>query len=279
MSKNTLELDLVAIKYNNEVFVKEKDKYSSKLRQNTLRFNVKEIKSFNEDWKVFESIPTTVEYFIKGREYIVKYRLKNGFTPTEKTPEHMTKESFKCCDDECENSEIRGLYEPVYRKKPDGWHIVDMKLEVIDSNCKPLINPKYDFHVKFPGYINKHMIVRHTLPCYIDGNDVYDLIRSAAKKNIPSHCKITSDYDFHFVVEATVPYVNDPLINEKEKVISISKKKYDYSGKVLDIHAGNYYELEKKVDTIIQDHLDRMETKILVCPQCQGKGWIENDDE
>jgi hypothetical protein len=277
MKQNTLELNLVAIISNNTVYVKEKDKYSSKLRQYTLRFDATEKESFNENWKVFESVPTMAEHFQKGSKSVIKYRLKDGFVTTEKTPLNMTMESFKCCDDECENSEIRGLYEPVYRKESDEWQIVDMTIEVIDMNCKPLIKQKYNYHVKFPGYIDKHMIVRHTLPCYIEGNEVYDLIREAAKKNLPDHCKITSDFDFHFEVQATVPYQNDPLRKERKKIIEISKKTYTYAGKVQDVNANNYYELEEKVDAIIKGHLDRMKTKILVCPACSGKGWIEKE--
>ncbi len=121
------------------------------------------------------------------------------------------------------------------------------------------------------------MIIHHTMPCYIKGDDAYEYIITSVKQNIPSHCKITSDYDFHFVVEANVPYAEDPLIEEKKRVISISKKKYNYGGKVPDIHAANYYELEAKMDAIIKEHLDRMKTKILVCPACSGKGWIEKE--
>lgn len=279
MEQNTLKLNLVAIKYGNEVFVKEKDQYSEILRRYTLKFNAIEKESFHRDWKVFETVPTVVEHLIEGRNVLVKYVLKDGFIATVKTPLNMTKEAFKCCDDECENSEIRGLYKPVYRTEPDEWKIVDLKLEVIDSNCKPLVNPKYSYHVKFPGYINKHMILRHTLPCYMKGNELYDLIRTEVKKNIPNHCRISSDYDFHFAVKATVPFLQNCLKKESKTVIEISKKRYDYSGKVQDVYADNYYELEAKVDKIIQDHMDRMKTKILVCPKCQGKGWIENDNE
>ncbi len=275
MSENTLKLDLVAIIYGNEVFVKEKDKYSEILRRYTLKFNAIEKESFHRDWKVFETVPTVVEHLIEGRNVLVKYVLKDGFTATEKTPLNMTKEAFKCCDDECENSEIKGLYRPVYRTEPDEWKIVNMTLEVIDSNCKPLINQKYSYKVRFPGYINKHMIVRHTLPCYMRGNDIYDLIRKAVKKNIPDHCRITSDYDFHFEVKTTVPYLNDPIKRESKTVIEISQQGYTYRGKVLDVDADNYYVLEEKVDAIIQKHLDQMKLKIYVCPMCQGKGWVE----
>ncbi len=273
MSKKTLELDLVAIIYDNTVYVKEKDNYSSKLSQYTLRFDAIEKESFHKDWKVFETIPTTAEHYVKGYESVIKYRLKDGFTPTGKTPRYMTRDAFKCCDDNCENSEIRGLYEPVYKKDHDEWKVVDMTIDVIDSNCEPLLKTKYQYYVKFPRYIDTHMIIHHTMPCYIKGDDAYEYIRTAVKQNIPNHCKITSDYDFHFVVDANVPYVEDPLIDEKKILVSISKKKYDYGGKVHDIHADNYYELEENMDAIIKDHLDRMKTKIVVCPECQGKGW------
>jgi len=271
-----MKLDLVGIKKDNNVFVKEKVGYSSLLEKN-LRFDVEEKESFDPKWRVFADVPTVAELFMPGYNAVIKYKLKDGFTSTEKTPTNMTSDAFRCYDDECENSEIRGLYEPVYRKEPDFWEIVDMNLEIIDSNCAPLTNPKYRYHVKFPGYINKHAIVRHKLPCYMEGEELYDLIRDAAKKNIPDHCKITSDYDFHFEVHATVPYQNNPLRKEKKTVIEISQKKYTYPGKVRDVHAENYYELEAKIDTIIMTHMDQMNKKIYICPQCQGKGWIEDE--
>ncbi len=273
MKTDSLELDLVAISKDGKVFVKEKEKYSSKLRQYTLRFDVPEEESFNEDWKVFKTVPTLAEHFIRGCGIIIKYKLKDGFTPTDKTPEFMVKNAFRCCDDGCENSEIKGLYEPVYRKKPDEWKIVNMTIDVIDSNCEPLIETKYKYVVDFPHYINKHMIIRHTMPCYIEGDDAYEYIRNAVKKNIPYCCVITSDHDFHFEVKTTVPYIDDPLKRERKTVIQISKQGYTYPGKVHDVRADNYYELEKKMDAIIKDHLDRMKTKIVVCPECQGKGW------
>ena len=255
--------------------MKEKEKYSSKLRQYTLRFDVAEEESFNEDWKIFKTVPTSAEHFVRGCEIIMKYKLIDGFTPTEKTPEFIPKNAFRCCDDKCENSEIKGLYEPVYRKKPDEWQIVDMTIDVIDSNCEPLLETKYEYVVEFPHYIDKHMIIRHTMPCYIKGDDAYDYIKSAVIKNIPDCCVITSDYDFHFEVKTTVPYIHDPLKRERKTVIEISKKGYTYPEKVKDIHANNYYELEEKMDATIKTYLDRMNTKILVCPTCKGKGWVE----
>jgi hypothetical protein len=271
------KLDLVAISKNGRVYVKEKEEYSSRLSQYKLRFDVEEVESFHKDWKVFSSVPETVEEFIHGCETILKYKLKDGFTQTDKTPTNMTKEAFRCCDDECENSEIRGLYEPVYRQELDEWRIVDMKIELIDSDCEPLLKHKYPYTVQFPGYIDKHMIVRHKLPCFITGDRVFDYIRSAVKTQIPNHCQITSDYDFHFEVKIKVPHLNNPLNPERKSIIQISKKKYQYSGKVLDVHADNYAELEKKIDSIIQGYINKMKTEIYICPTCGGRGWVEKE--
>lgn len=272
-----MKLDLVGIIKDNIVYVKEKVDYSSQLERK-LRFDAEEKESFDSKWRVFTEVPKVAELFTPGYEALLKYKLKDGFTPTTKTPQYMTMDAFKCCDDECENSEIRGLYEPVYRKEPDFWEIVEMDLEIIDSNCKPLIKPKYKYFVKFPGYIDNHMIVHHTMPCFIKGTDAYELIRTAVKNNIPCHCKITSDYDFVFEVQTTVPYVGDPLRSEKKTIIYISQEGYTYGGKVHDIHADNYYLLEEKMDSIIQGHIDKMETKIHVCPNCHGRGWIEDEN-
>ena len=272
------KLDLVAISKNGKVYVKEKDEYNHNLERAELRFDTnKEFESFNRQWKVFSSVPTMAKEFIHGKKTITKYTLKDGFTPTDKTPANMTKEAFRCCDDECENNEIRGLYEPVYRQEPDEWRIVDMKIELIDSDCEPLLKHKYPYTVKFPGYIDKHMIVMHKLPCFMKGDDLFDYIKAAVKKNIPDHCKITSNYDFHFEVKIQVPYLNNPLNPQRKTMIEISKKKYTYRGKVQDVSADNYVELEKKIDAIIQGHIDKMNTKIYICPTCGSKGWVEKE--
>ncbi len=276
MNNDKLKLDLVAIIKNDTVYVKEIEN-CRRLCQYKLRFDAIEKKTFHEDWRVFESVPTLAEYFVIGREILMKYKLKYGFTPTDKTPVFMTKNDFKCCDDNCENNEIRGLYEPVYTKEPDKWMIADMVIDVIDSNCEPLHETKYKYVVRFPHYIDTHMIIHHTMPCYIEGDEAFDLIRDAMKQNLANNCNITSDFDFRFVVKMTIPYLDDPLINKSKTITEISKKKYNYGGKVPDIHADNYYELEKKMDAIIQKHLDRMKIKIIVCPMCQGKGWIEKE--
>jgi len=273
----TIKLDLVAIKKNGKIFVKAKDQYDSNFERIKLRFDAEELETFDKKWKVFTSVPTTAEQFINGKRTVVKYRLKDGFTPTGKTPANMTKAAFRCCDDECENSEIRGLYEPVYRQEPDKWIFVDMKIELIDSDCEPLINQKYTYKIQFPGYIDKHMIVRHKLPCYMDGDELYDLIRSTVKKNIPDHCIIKSDYDFHFEVKSIVPHLKNPLVKETKSIIEISKKKYTYNNKVRDVHADNYAELEKKIDDIIQGYVDKMNIKVAVCPHCSGRGWIKQE--
>lgn len=272
-----MKLDLVAIKKNKKVYVKGKDQYNSDFERFKLRFDVDRLESFHKNWKVFTSVPTTAERFERGKKSIIKYQLKEGFTLTDKTPASMTKEAFRCCDNECENSEIRGLYEPVYRQEPDEWVFIDMKIEVIDSDCEPLINPKYPYKIKFPGYIDKHMIVQHKCPCFIDGDDLYGLIRSAVKKNVPDHCIINSDYDFHFEVKAIVPHHINPLIKETMSIIEISKKKYTYSKKVKDVHAENYAELEQKIDNIIQGHLDKLKTKVVVCSKCGGYGWVKHE--
>lgn len=271
------KLDLVAIKKNEKVYVKEKSQFDHRFSMNyiKLRFNAEEIESFHKDWKVFSSVPTVVDEFRPGRESIIKYKLKDGFTVTNKTPKFMTKDSFKCYDEECDNPDIYGLYEPVHRQEPSEWCTVDMNIELIDSDCEPLLNPKYQYWVKFPGYIDKHMIVQHKAPCFIKSKTAFEYIVNAVKKNIPDHCYISSDYDFHFAVEVRVPNLHKtPLINVTKNLIDISFK-YHHGVPIQDVNADNYYELEKKMDCIIQGYIDRMKPQIAVCPSCDGCGWIE----
>lgn len=278
------KLDLVGIIKDGTVYVTDKvtdtGSWWNRFSSSKIRFDVEEIESFNKNWRVFSSIPTTAEQFIVGESVIIRYKLKEGFTETDKTPKTMTKEAFRCCgDDQCDNPEIRGLYEPVFRKGNDEWVIVPLQLEIIDSDCEPLLETKYKYHVKFPGYINKHMVVKHTLPCYVKGKDVFQYIVKEVKKNIPDHCFISSDYDFHFRVDVRIPHEKNPVENKTMKAIEISTDKWKYGTNTKDVEGNNYFDLENKMDAMIKEYIDKMTHKIVVCPSCGGCGWLKDTKE
>ena len=262
----TIELNLVAIKKFNKYFVKEKDSFKHQFsdRYSIFRFDTQELDSFEKDWKVFKSLPTTAERFTKGRTPLLKYELKKGFTPTEKTPQSMSVNEFDG------NEDIEGLYTGVYRAEPDEWKYIDMKIELLDADCEPLHNPKYSYVIKFPSYVDKHMIIQHKYPCYIKSKNAFEYITTAVKKNLPGNCFISSNYDFHFVVEMRIEDSDKTL-----RVVDISTPKFDYGEKINDIHADNYAELEKKMNGLIDSYINAMTAKLKECPICGGSGWVK----
>lgn len=298
-------MKLLAIKKNNKYYCRENDKYPNNIPdQERLRFDVPRLPSFDEKWVVFNELPTSAERRIVGKLRILDYQLKDGFSITTETPSILPAGSFDCmqwnCDDDCiewKNRDIKGLYEANEMRDPDIWEPIEFDVDLIDEDCEPLINPKYKYHTVFPYYIENHNVVKHKYPCYMDGEELYRLIRVAVKVNLPDHCVITSDYDFSLTVKIRAPVLHEetfrvdvssmnarkpkmvdkPLRNILVTIIDIETKNR-YSGTVIKrVDADNYEELEKKVDDIIQEYVDMMKWKPTVCPSCKGCGWIKKE--
>jgi|LGVE01.1.fsa_nt_gb hypothetical protein len=297
-------MKLIAIKKNGKYYCKENDKYLHVIPdESRLRFDVVRLPSFSEKWVVFNKLPTSAEKHISGRLRIIDYQLKDEFEVTDKTPSVLPPGSFDCIkrdegDGDCielGHQDIKGLYETNSVRDPDVWEPIEFEIDLVDEDCEPLVNPKYKFRTEFPYYIENHEVVRHKYPCFIKGIDVYQLIRDAVKENLPDHCVITSDYDFSFTVKVRTPViheetfrvdvssfnarkpkmVNKPLRTIDVTVIDIQTEKR-YSGIVIQsVHADNYKDLERKMDVLIQEYIDRLDWKPTVCPHCKGYGWIQ----
>lgn len=296
-------MKLIAIKKGGKYYCRSNEKYPADIPdEDRLRFDIAKLESFNPKWIVFGALPTTAEICKPSKSYVVEYRLKEGYEVTDKIPAILPPESFDCIeyDNECEcrtydNEDIKGLYEQIRKDQPNIWEPTELEIDLIDEDCEPLINPKYNFKTEFPYYIENHVVVRHKYPCYIKGTSVFQLIRDACKKSTPDHCRITSDYNFHFSVEVKVvvlhdeihkvdvssfnsrkpKWVNQPLRHIEMKVIDIQTER-KYSGKVIqDVKADNYEELEKKMDALILEYINMMDWKPTVCPNCKGHGWVE----
>lgn len=293
-------LDLVAIKKNNVFYVRNKSKYPRSFSaESLLRFDTERRVSFNDLWLVFDVLPSNAERCIVGRDKVVGYKLKDGFQATERTPDFLPPTAFCCDEDECENTEVRGLYDPEYEKFPDVWESVDLDIELIDEDCEPLFSPKYgEFKTDFPHYVDKHSVVRHKYPCYIDGDRVFKYIVDAVKAYLPDHCFVSSDYKFSFAAKLRAPvlheetirvdnrrfnarkakWVDVPLREITVDVINICTAGHDYGEVIRAVSADNYYELEAKMDMIVQGYLDLLNPKPIVCPHCKGYGWTVGDE-
>jgi len=289
-----MKLNLVAIKKNGMYYIRDKNKYPSTFDDEMhLRFDVDRCKSFDEKWLVFDTLPKSAEKCIVGKNRLAGFRLKDGFQTTDKTPIMLPPNAFHCDDDECDNPEIRGLYDPEYEKLGDVWEQVDLVIELIDNDCEPLINAKYRYHPDFPHYIDRHGAVQHKYPCHVKSGDVFKYIVSAINDNLPDHCYISSDFGFHFAVDVRIPvlhkethrvdksgwnarkpkFVEVPLREVKNTIINICTPNHDYGDVISDVFADDYYELEKKMDDIIQSYLDMLQMKPIMCQHCKGHGW------
>lgn len=296
------KLELVAVKKGPKWFVRSRDKWPRTFEdEDKLRFNIDRLESFSEKWLMFDELPKVAEWYVIGQHEIIGYVLKDGFDPTDKTPKELPSGSFECHGDfddyetECDNAEIRGLYEAVYEKEPDTWVNVDLDIEVIDVDCEPLIDPKYKVIIEFPHYIDKHIVVRHKFPCYLEGKSIFGYIVKAVKEVLPEHCYVSSDYDFSFAVMMKAPVIHEettkedqsrmnarkpkwvevPLRTIETKVINICTPGHNYGEIIKEMKGTDYYDLEKKVDKLIQGYLDLLKPVPVVCPHCKGYGWFE----
>lgn len=290
-------MNFLAIIKDTKVYIRQNDKYPKKLPpEDELRFNIPRLPSFTPKWIILSEIPTTVQRCIDGYQTISSYKLKDEFEPTTATPATLDADSFKYIGDDIYlNEDIKGLYDAVYTTIESHWEPQEFTLDIIDQDCEPLISPKYEFATDFPYYIENHDVVRHKYPCHIPSAFVLQYIRVACKENIPPHCTITADYDFHFTVSiraevlheelhtvnvasfnARKPkYVEEPLRSIQIEVINIKTDGNSNCTQIKTLHALNYAELEQKMDAIIQEHIDAMNWKPTVCPHCKGYGWIQ----
>ena len=286
-------IDLIAIKKNSRYFVRHRgDSYFDLER---LIFNAKKVESFDKHWLIFDLLPTIAQERIPGREVIVQYKLKAGFEPTSRTPTALPLSAFEAIpgEDEIKNSDIRGLYEAEYETRPEAFRNAEFTIEVIDEDCEPLIKPKYPYTTEFPHYIENHSAVRHKYPCYISPEELFTVVKAWVKKNLPKHCVISSDYNFHIQVDLLVPllhdethrvdvsgmhakkpkYVDKPLRTVKYTVINLCTPGNKYGPVIEGIRAKDYYELEARIDDLLQGYADAMSARLVVCPHCKGYGF------
>lgn len=297
-------MKLIAIKKDGKYYCRNNDQYPSDIpAADKIRFDVPRMISFSQKWVVFGRLPTSAEKCIFGRDKIKEYHLKDEYEQNEKILMVLPADCFDCIGRDCEglcleykNQDIKGLYNPIIIKTPDTWEPIELEIDLIDEDCEPLVNPKYKYKVKFPYYIENHKVVQHKYPCSISGDQIFQLIRNAVKKELPDHCYISSDYNFSFVVKVRAPvtheetsrvdissfnarktkFVDRPLRNIDATIIEIETSKNNRRNNLVlsDINADNYAELEQKTDMIIQEYVDKTKWKPSVCPYCKGYGWV-----
>lgn len=292
-----MDLNLITIKKNDKYYVRHKTE--SYFSFENMVFNTEQLSSFSKNWLVFGLLPTQIQRRTLPMQKCTGYTLKAGFATSDLTPFKMPADAFEYLgDDDYKNNNIRGLYEPEYESIPERFEDIKFTFEVIDEDCEPLLDPKYPYISDFPFFIDNHEAVRHKYPCHIKKQAMFDIIKVHIKKNLPAHCKITSDYDFHFCVELIIPvlheetyqkdtsglfakkhkYVTAPLRSIPFKIIDLglAGERDNYgTEKISGIHANNYAELEASMDAWLKRYSEKMEQKLTVCPHCKGYGFQE----
>jgi hypothetical protein len=287
------KLELIAIKKNDKYYVRHKtEKYFT---FGNLVFDVEQSPSFSENWIVFEKLPLYIQRKSSASNKVIGYRLKDGYIASDKAPLNVPADYFEYLGDEdYRNSDVRGLYDSILELIPEKLEDIELNIEVIDEDCEPLIKPKYSFISDFPYFIENHEAVRHKYPCHIEAQELFNLIKQYVIFNLPEHCRITSNYNFHFCVELIVPLLHEetyqknisrmnakkqtyqtvPLRSIQFKIIDIGIPGEKYGKDIIrGISANNYAELESAVDMLLQTYKVMMMQKLSVCPHCKGYGF------
>ncbi len=288
-------MELIAIKKNNKYYIRHKtEKYFT---FGNLVFDIEPLRSFSENWIVFDHLPSHYQKKFPASNKVIGYRLKEGYIASDKAPLNVPSDYFEYLgDDDYKNSDVRGLYDSELELIPDKLEDIQFNIEVIDEDCEPLLKPKYPFISDFPYFIENHEVVRHKYPCHIEAQELFNLIKQYVKFNLPEHCKITSDYGFHFCVELIAPIIHEETYQKNISRMNAKKQTYQtvplrsISFKVIDIgvpgekygktvirnlEAKNYTELESKIDNLLEGYKEAMDNKLIVCSHCKGYGFID----
>ncbi len=286
-------MELIAIKKNNKYYIRHKtEKYFT---FGNLVFDIEPLESFSENWLVFEQLPSHCQKKFPASNKVIGYRLKEGYIASDKAPLNVPIDYFEYLgDDDYKNSDVRGLYDSELELIPEKLEDIQFNIEVIDEDCEPLLKPKYQFISDFPYFIENHEVVRHKYPCHIEAQELFNLIKQYIKFNLPEHCKVTSDYGFHFCVELIAPVIHEETYQKNISRMNAKKQTYQtvplrsISYKIIDIGIPgekygkdiiknitglNYAELESKIDALLNEYKEKMTTKLIVCPACKGYGF------
>ena len=264
----------------------------------------KALPTYKKGWYELPCLPKTVQKKVSPPKIICGYQLKDGFVPTEKLPETLPAEYFEWDDDieEYRNSEIKGLYDPVYSQEPDRLENIEFEIETIahkGSNWKFVAAPKNVQHYLIDE-ITKHPDLLQDERCFLSSEESYRRIREFVKLNInPRAAYVSSDYDFHFEVSkkitlykkekykrcvnafAKLPkYVDDYRADRKISIYDIipkeePRKSYsEHSHVAPKFEGANYEELETNINNYLTELIEKINEPLQDCPHCKGRGVI-----
>lgn len=273
----------------------------------TFVFDCGEAKETNKKgWYELPRLPKTVQKKISPPRVVFSYILKSGFAPTDKLPHEVPADFFEYDDDKEEyaNSEIMGLYEPVYQQKEAYFEDIEFQIEKIaikESNWKFVDAPPNVQHYLIDE-ITKHPAVLQDERCFLSTEESYKRIREFIKANInPRVAYVSSDYDFHFEVSKIIElhekekyqrnakpfakrpkYIDDYRVNRKFSVYDIipkedSRASYSKHSHVAPKFEGeNYEDLETNIKNYLNELIEKINEPLKDCPHCKGRGVINH---
>lgn len=167
-------------------------------------------------------------------------------------------------------------------------------------------------NVSLESFINNHELdkilnpnlVLKDLPCFISGDDLYEIVRHHIKINIDNKVAfVSSDYRFCFTVKKRISF-EEPIITKKEILTKANKSyvkpkfqtitkthreevifemtapKDKYKGyPVLDgIRANSHEELQNDLDRYLKDLMAYINEPVKECSHCKGAGVLFNNN-
>jgi hypothetical protein len=166
--------------------------------------------------------------------------------------------------------------------------LYDLKYQLIDKIIFPSI------------YYEQHC------PVILPSKKFYDIIRFYIKNNIDLKvAEITSDYDFCFTVKKRIKR-NEPLTIKEEQLKNngshyakpkFTTKTSQYAGSFTifemthdekgykgypilpEIAANNINKLQEKIDNILKNLIEFINTPVTLCPCCEGTGLKQKEDK
>lgn len=226
------------------------------------------------------------------------YRLKEGYPESILTPAEIPDPKYfdpDCGDFDYSRREVASLYEEVCDVTPESWEPEEYDVVEVMAGGAPR-EPKYRGTTWNLGD-TVGLATRAHKPCWLPGEAVYQLVRTAVKNNLPHRCRMSYDNDSWFTVEAEIPLAHEeseihvvtegrgrskrdvkrivPLRSMNTIVLQMNKDgKYAYGKTAPTIKGDNLDELEANVSAYIDAQIEALQkANIAVCPNCNGYGY------
>ena len=248
-------------------------------------------------WIMYKGQINKLEIKSPGASRTVGYKLKDKFQGNNFRPYLVINDYHELDDDE------QVMYEEDRKEVPESWREVSFKL--LDYDSEPVEMPAY-VHVKLPANLLYPQEVQHNYPCYINAEDVYNLIDSAIRDKIKEMAGKYIIDDFKNIQTLTV-YEVIKILWYEEKTITrnplskrlkkIQKQRHSRSIKIFNlvgtykndrkdtiqvqpIHGYNYEELKENLAKYIKSFTDQLEPgQRQICKHCKGHGITNNRGE